>query len=85
MPAVLLAKLALDQSLHGQGPDTQPLADSLTGCLRAVESGPGARMVVVDEIDEVALGFYARHGFKPMPEHPLRMYKRVSQIVADLG
>jgi hypothetical protein len=42
------------------------------------------RLVVVDAIDEQAASFYQRHGFIPTPDHPLRLYRRMSDILASL-
>ena len=60
IPAILLAKLALAKTHHHQGLGTFLLLDAMTRCVGATEAGPGARLVVVDAIDEEALGFH-RH------------------------
>jgi predicted N-acetyltransferase YhbS len=81
----MLAKLALDMSLHGQGLGTELLVDAFTRSVVAADQGPGARVVIVDAIDASPYNFYVRHGFKPMPEVPMRLYRRVSDIVDDLS
>lgn len=84
IPAVLLARLALDKTLHGQGLGGVLLADALG---RAVDAGLriGVRFVVVDAIDDQAAGFYRAHGFKPVPHDPYRLVRKASSIAADLG
>jgi GNAT superfamily N-acetyltransferase len=80
---VLLARLAVDRSEHGKGRGALLLAEALR---KAVAAGQAvaARLVVVDAIDEEAVSFYQRHGFIPAPEHPLRLYRRMSDIRASL-
>ncbi|MDR3068078.1 MAG: GNAT family N-acetyltransferase [Cellulomonas sp.] len=62
IPAVLVARLALDRSLHGQGLGTCLLLDALDHLADAVDQVAG-RLVVVDAIDDDAVRFYAHHGF----------------------
>ncbi|MBK3581472.1 GNAT family N-acetyltransferase [Streptomyces sp. MBT65] len=83
IPAVLLAKLALHRDHHGRGLGGALLADALE---RIVEAGRhvGARVVVVDAIDEEAASFYEKHGFQPMPGTD-RLLRRLSSIAADLA
>jgi GNAT superfamily N-acetyltransferase len=63
VPAYLLARLALDRSLHGRGLGSYLLFDALEVILRAIEATSG-RLVVVDAIDERAVEFYRHHGFQ---------------------
>jgi GNAT superfamily N-acetyltransferase len=83
IPAVLLAKLALDQSLHGQGLGSVLLVDALVRIVEATKL-VGARYVVVDAIDDGAAKFYEHHGFKRLPE-PLRLVRKLSDIEASLA
>ena len=67
IPCFLLARLALDRDLHGQGLGSQLLASAL---LRIAEGGTselGGRFVVVDALDEAAAAFYRHHGFVDIP------------------
>ena len=59
VPAYLLARLALDRSLHGQGRGSDLLVDALRRIVGAADSA-GGRLIVVDAIDERA-AFYERH------------------------
>ena len=83
IPAVLLARLALDKTLHGRGFGGVLLADALR---KAVGAGlrVGVRFVVVDAIDDHAAGFYRAHGFKSIPVDPHRLVRKASSIAADL-
>lgn len=83
IPAVLLAKLALDHSLHGRGLGSDLLWDALDRVLRAAEQ-VGTRLVVVDALHPKAAGFYTAHGFAPTPV-PLRLVQKVSTIAAAAG
>jgi GNAT superfamily N-acetyltransferase len=83
VPAVLLAKLALDKSLHGSGNGGILLVDALQRILIATEQ-VAARFVVVDAVHEGAAAFYAKHGFKPIPG-TLRLVQKVSDIAQALS
>jgi GNAT superfamily N-acetyltransferase len=85
VPPILLAKLALDASLHGQGLGGELLLDALTRCVRAGEIVV-SRFVVVDALDENAVGFYEKYGFTPVPDtEPVRLLRRLKSIAADLS
>ena len=82
IPAILLARLALDTRLHGEGLGAELLWDALTRCVVASDAA-GARVVVVDAIDEDAAAFYARFGFRA-PTGQLRLVQKVSDVAAAL-
>jgi hypothetical protein len=44
-----------------------------------------ARLVAVDAIDEQAAAFCRRWGFVPVPEQPLKLYRRIKDIRRTLG
>ena len=66
IPAVLIGKLALHDVLQGQGLGLHLLVDALSRAVSAAEIVSG-RYIVVDAIDEDAVGFYRRYGFTPLP------------------
>ncbi|MHB1447195.1 MAG: GNAT family N-acetyltransferase [Acidimicrobiales bacterium] len=66
IPSYLLARLALDRSLRGQGLGSQLLASALLRVAGGA-SELGGRFVVVDAIDEDAASFYRHHGFTDIP------------------
>jgi GNAT superfamily N-acetyltransferase len=78
IPAVLLARLALDRRHQGGGHGGVLLADALSRIVVATET-VAARFVVVDALHEKAAGFYQHHGFKRIPG-TLRLVQKVSDI-----
>lgn len=83
IPAVLLARLALDRSLQGSGLGGELLWDALGRAVAASEIA-AARMIVVDAIDERAAAFYQHHGFQTIPGNPFRLLQKVSDVAAAL-
>jgi GNAT superfamily N-acetyltransferase len=84
IPAVLLARLALDQRLRGQGLGEQLLLSALERIVRAATQ-VGGRFVVVDAIDDAAVAFYRHFGFHLCPIPGRRLVRKVSDIAAALG
>lgn len=82
IPAVLLARLALDRTHQGGGNGGALLADALARIVVATEI-VAARFVVVDALHEQAAGFYEHHGFRRIPDS-LRLVQKVSDIAASL-
>jgi GNAT superfamily N-acetyltransferase len=80
---VLLARLAVDGRAQGQGLGSLLLAEALRKAVTAGEAA-AARLVVVDAVDDQAASFYAHHGFIATPDHPLRLYRRMTDIRASL-
>ncbi len=80
---VLLARLAVDRHEQGTGLGGTLLAEGLRKAVAAGEAA-GARLVVVDAIDENAARFYERFGFIAVPEHPLRLYRRMKDVRTSL-
>ena len=83
IPAILLARLALDRSLQGRGLGGELLWDALS---RSVAAGRrvGARLVVVDAVDAHATAFCEHHGFTPIPGMPGRLVQKVGDIAVAL-
>jgi GNAT superfamily N-acetyltransferase len=84
VPAYLLARLALDKALQGQGLGAELLHDALTLLVRAAEYA-AARLIVVDALDEKAAKFYRRHDFIPVRDNPLRLAIKISTVRAALS
>jgi GNAT superfamily N-acetyltransferase len=82
IPAILLARLALDQKLRGMGLGSILLLDALSRAAAASHQ-VGGRYVVVDAIDERAESYYQHHGFILTPA-PRRLVRKVSDIEADI-
>jgi GNAT superfamily N-acetyltransferase len=66
IPAILLARLALTHTLHGQRQGGQLLVEALHRALDAVALADG-RLIVVDAIDRNATSFYEHYGFTRSP------------------
>jgi GNAT superfamily N-acetyltransferase len=84
IPAILLAKLALDERLQGQGLGAELLVHALTTIIAAARSA-GGRIVVVDAIDDAAASFYRAHDFQPSPTNPRRLVMKLSTAARALG
>ena len=83
IPAVLLARLALDTGHHDDGLGGELLWDALTRA-RAASNIAAARLVVVDAVNAEAAAFYHHHGFRPIPDTPHRLVQKMSDIGAAL-
>ncbi|HEY2877671.1 GNAT family N-acetyltransferase [Nocardioides sp.] len=73
VPAVLLARLAVDRRCQGQGVGARLLVHALTEIARASDS-VGFEVVVVHAIDREAVTFYARYGFQHFLDQPLHLF-----------
>jgi GNAT superfamily N-acetyltransferase len=73
----LIGRLAVAKDQQGQRLGSILLADALQ---RAFESADtvGSSMVIVDALDEAAVGFYAAHGFVRLPDS-LRLVMPIRQ------
>ncbi len=83
VPAVLLARLAVDQTRQGAGLGTCLLLHALTEIARASRS-VGFEVVVVHAIDRDAVTFYAKAGFTPFVDHPLHLFMPVKNLLATV-
>lgn len=82
IPAVLIARLALREDLHGRRLGGVLLADASTRIVSATDI-VAARFVVVDAIDESAASFYAHYGYQPIPG-ARRLVRRISDLAGDV-
>lgn len=82
IPAVLLARLAVDGGAQGAGIGGAVLADALGRVVEAT-SIVAARFVVVDALHERAATFYEHHGFTRIPD-TLRLIQKISDIAAAI-
>jgi predicted N-acetyltransferase YhbS len=81
IPAVLLARLAVDSSVQGSGIGSQLLAHALSELAEA-SNHVGFEVVVVDAIDQDAVTFYAQRGFIQFEDHALRLFMPVKNLLA---
>lgn len=84
IPAILLARLALDASRQGRGEGSILLVDALSVALGGMRK-VGGRLIVVDAVDRKAAAFYAAHDFTACPGRPDRLVLKASDAAASLG
>ena len=84
IPGFLIARLALDKSLHGTGFGKQLLLNAVENALGASEVGAG-RIVVVDAIDEDAASFYRKFGFVSVKDRSSRLVMKMKTVRQILG
>ena len=80
----MIARLAIDTSLRGQGYGEQLLLDALGKAVAASEIG-GGRLIVVDAIDDEAQSFYEHYHFVPVRKRERRLVMKVSTAAKALG
>ena len=82
VPATLLGRLAVDQICGGLGIGAFMLADALK---RSLRNEIAWAVVVVDAIDEQAIGFYEHFGFirMPMAQRLFLSRKTIEQSLLD--
>lgn len=83
IPGYLIARLALDASLHGRGYGAQLLRDALDKVTKAAEIG-GGRLIVVDAIDDEAFEFYEHFDFIPVKNRRGRLVMKMSTAASAL-
>jgi GNAT superfamily N-acetyltransferase len=81
IPAVLLARLAVDTTVQGRGIGAWLLRDAMLRSLSAAES-VGIRVLLVHATDDVARAFYEHHGFEMSPTDPLNLQMLIKDIRA---
>lgn len=82
LPAVLIGRLAVSSAAQGRGIGATLVLDALARSLALGEEA-GCLFVVVDAIDDRAIAFYERHGFRRFPRQADKLLLPV-QSVADL-
>ena len=81
VPVVLIARLAVDHSVHGQGLGGWLLRDALNRCVDLADA-LGIHAVAVEAIDPEAKAFYERYGFIPQLDSGLHLFLPVATIRA---
>ena len=80
--AVLVARLALHETLHGRGLGGTLLADAASRIVAATDI-VAARFVVVDAIDKHAGDFYSHYGFERIPDTH-RLLRKINDLAEDV-
>lgn len=83
IPAVMLARLAIDKSVQGLGIDAFLLRDAMTRAI-AVSEEAGVRLMLVHAVDEAARGFYERFGFEQSPTDDMNLQMIIKDMRASL-
>jgi GNAT superfamily N-acetyltransferase len=84
IPAMLLARLAVDESVQGEGVGATLLADAMQRTLLVAEE-TGIRLLLVHAVDEDAKSFYLHYGFEPSPSDPMNLQLLVKDIRATMN
>lgn len=84
VPAVLLARLAVDTRCGGRGVGRQLLVHALEG-FAVASTHVGFEAVVVHAIDAEAVTFYARYGFTRFANHDLDLYMTTKTLRASFA
>jgi GNAT superfamily N-acetyltransferase len=79
IPAMLLARLAVDESAQGAGIGATLLADAMQRTLLVAEE-TGIRLLLVHAINEDARSFYLHYGFEPSPSDPMNLQLLIKDI-----
>ncbi len=84
IPAILLARLAIDKSEQGKGLGNALLKDALSRSLNAANE-IGARVILVHAIDEEAKNFYRKFGFETSPVNDLHLMLLMKDLEKSLS
>jgi len=84
IPAILLAELALDAKLHGNGLGADLLVHAL-GTILDTARRAGGQVVLVDAIDDESRAFYEHHDFQALPGRPRRLVRKLSSVAKAPG
>jgi predicted GNAT family N-acyltransferase len=79
VPAVLLGRLAVDESKRGQGLGAFLLMDALNRVLLATQT-LAVHAVIVDARDDTAAAFYRKYGFIPFNDHKRWLFLPMATI-----
>lgn len=82
IPAMILARLAVDINHQGKGLGTALLKDAVLRILQASEIA-GIKVILVHALDERAKTFYEKYGFKPSPINELILMVTLKDIKAS--
>jgi GNAT superfamily N-acetyltransferase len=84
IPAVLLARLAVDETEHGRGLGKALLKDALLRAISGAET-IGGRVIFVHAIDDGARRFYKHFGFEssPIDENVLMLLMQDAKAALD--
>jgi GNAT superfamily N-acetyltransferase len=79
IPAVLLARLAVDVSVQGRGVGTLLLQDAMARAL-SVSEEIGIRLLLTHALNDSARAFYMKFGFEESPTDPMNLQITIKDI-----
>jgi GNAT superfamily N-acetyltransferase len=83
IPAMLVARLAVDESVQGEGVGATLLTDAMQRTLLVAEE-TGIRLLLVHAVNEEAKGFYLHFGFEASPSDPMNLQLLTKDIRATI-
>jgi len=83
IPAVLLARLAVDESVQGKDIGAFLLRDAMVRTV-AVSEEAGIRLMLAHALNESARDFYLHFGFEPSPTDGMNLQIIVKDIRASI-
>jgi predicted N-acetyltransferase YhbS len=84
VPALLLARLAVDRAWHGKGLGADLLSNAVSRAIGAAET-IGVRAILVHAISNEAKAFYEKHGFRSSPIEPMTLMVTIDEARRMLG
>ena len=79
IPVAILARLAVDARSQGEALGARLLGDALERVCRAAQE-VAVRAVVVHAIDDTAVGFYGRFGFRGLSAAPRTLMVTLAEL-----
>jgi predicted GNAT family N-acyltransferase len=79
LPATLLGRLAINQGQQGQKLGALMLMDALRRSLE-ISQQVASLAVVVDALDQSAVTFYLKYGFRQFQDQPMKLYLPMKSI-----
>lgn len=84
IPVIVLGRLAVDKSLHGQGVGRALVRDAGLRVVQVAET-IGIRGMMVHALSDEAREFYLRVGFEPSPTDPMMLMVTLGDLVGSLS
>lgn len=84
IPVVVLGRLAVDKSLHGQGVGRALVRDAGLRVIQVADT-IGIRGMMVHVLSDDAREFYLRLGFEPSPIDPMMLMVTLEDLIGSLS
>ncbi|HEX8753885.1 MAG TPA: GNAT family N-acetyltransferase [Solirubrobacterales bacterium] len=79
IPAMLLARLAIDRTVQGKGVGAFLLRDAMSRSVSVAEQA-GIRLLLVHAVNDEARAFYGHFGFEASPSDPMNLQLLIEDI-----